>query len=115
MTTLNSLTGATGPLHQSPEWRALRVTKLNSTDWRCEACRGRNSRNNVHHKKSVRMFPHLALDYGNLVVLCAGCHESLHAVARNPALLQLVKVCGQPEILTAHRLDFGPVPIQFGL
>lgn len=61
------------------------------------------------------MYPHLALDYGNLVTLCPGCHESLHAVARNPILRQLAEDVAKPEFLTARRLDWGPVPIQLGL
>ena len=115
MTTLNSRTGATGVLHESLEWRSLRVEKLINERYRCQQCNGYNPRCHVHHRKPVRMFPHLALDYGNLVTLCPGCHESLHNVARSPLLMQLVQEIAKPEFITARRLDFGAVPIQLGL
>lgn len=115
MTTLNSRTGATGALYQSPEWRTLRLEKLTKHQYRCQVCTARNLRNDVHHKRPVRQYPHLALDPGNLLLLCRRCHESLHVVAQSPILRSLVPDIASPNFWTARRLDFGPVPIQLGL
>ena len=65
---------------RTPEWRRRRYDALRANDGRCELC-GRNKHQlppeehlNVDHVLSRRARPDLALEVGNLAVLCAACN-----------------------------------------
>jgi len=62
---------------RTPEWRRLRYDALRANDGRCELC-GRNKHQlppgeylTVDHVQSRRARPDLALELGNLAVLCS--------------------------------------------
>jgi 5-methylcytosine-specific restriction protein A len=64
----------------SPEWRAARARKLQK-DPLCEDCLADDrvtAATMVHHEKSVRDFPELALVESNLHSLCDPCHNKKH-------------------------------------
>ena len=69
----------TGDLfYRSFEWRRVRMQVLEQRGARCECC-GRSAADgitiNVDHIKPRKRFPHLALDLGNLQVLCNECNH----------------------------------------
>lgn len=60
------------------EWRQLRFKALQKYGRRCQCCGaspGSGAVMNVDHVKSRRRFPELALDIGNLQVLCEDCNH----------------------------------------
>jgi len=63
--------------YASPEWRAIRYGALKANDGRCELC-GVGKRDgavlHVDHIKPRSKFPDLALDIGNLQVMCEDCN-----------------------------------------
>lgn len=73
--------GDTSPFYNTKEWGSLRMRKLRAEHYECERCRakGRYRRGKiVHHKKYLRDYPELALDYNNLECLCDECHNEEH-------------------------------------
>jgi 5-methylcytosine-specific restriction endonuclease McrA len=67
---------ASDPFYSSREWLQLRYRVLVSRGRRCEACgiEGCNVRFHVDHIKPRSKFPDLALNEGNLQVLCEACN-----------------------------------------
>jgi hypothetical protein len=63
---------------RSFEWRRVRMQVLERDGARCCCC-GRTAADgvaiNVDHVKNRKTFPHLALDLGNLQVLCGDCNH----------------------------------------
>lgn len=63
--------------YESKEWRHFRYQALKESDGRCKLC-GRSSKDkvtlHVDHIKPRSLFPKLALDPGNLQVLCEDCN-----------------------------------------
>lgn len=62
----------TGRVYNTNEWRRVR-TAIIHRDGCCRLC-GTTSRLTVQHRVPERVAPHLALDPGNLITLCARCH-----------------------------------------
>lgn len=62
---------------RSSAWPRIRKEYL-SNHSSCECCGG-TEQLEVHHKKPVRLFPELELDYNNLVTLCEKrrCHLTM--------------------------------------
>jgi HNH endonuclease len=63
---------------QSYEWRQLRMVVIKKRGARCECCGASPKdgiRINVDHIKPRKLFPQLALDEGNLQVLCEACNH----------------------------------------
>ena len=63
-----------------PEWKRARYDALKAGDGRCQCC-GRNKHQlppgeylNVDHVKNRRDYPHLALTFSNLEILCGPCN-----------------------------------------
>ena len=62
---------------QSAEWKELRYRAIKRFGGKCLAC-GRSGKDyvlNVDHIRPRRRHPQLALDLGNLQVLCADCNR----------------------------------------
>ena len=62
-------------------WPRLRLAKL-AANPACEAmikCHGMVA-TEVHHKKPIAQFPHLRLDWDNLLSVCHPCHDELEKV-----------------------------------
>jgi len=62
-----------GTVYATQEWRRVRRTILERDGHACRLC-GARDRLTVQHRVPYRVAPHLALDPGNLVTLCARCH-----------------------------------------
>lgn len=63
---------------ESYAWRRLRMIALKRFGTKCMccgACPESGSAVNVDHIKPRKLFPHLALDLGNLQVLCHECNH----------------------------------------
>jgi 5-methylcytosine-specific restriction endonuclease McrA len=62
---------------KSEDWKRLRYRALRRYGGRCMACgrSGKTATLNVDHVKPRRFYPELALDIGNLQVLCADCNR----------------------------------------
>lgn len=63
--------------YELKQWRELRYQVLAKRGGKCECC-GRSSKDgvvlHVDHIKPRKRFPHLALSFDNLQVLCADCN-----------------------------------------
>lgn len=63
---------------ESQEWRAMRAMVLDAYGVTCMKC-GREPGNkrqpNVDHIRPRKRFPHLALEFNNLQVLCGRCNK----------------------------------------
>lgn len=84
--------GNTAPFYNTPEWIKLSKKKIRDEHNECERCRekgkvstnskklpiAKRKRLNAHHKKYLREYPELALDYNNLECLCDDCHYEEH-------------------------------------
>jgi 5-methylcytosine-specific restriction endonuclease McrA len=60
------------------EWRKARMTALKRYGPRCMCCGASPATGavmNVDHIKPRKLFPHLALDVGNLQILCGPCNH----------------------------------------
>jgi hypothetical protein len=63
---------------QSPEWKAIRAKIMNRSGGKCEGCiEGRATQ--VHHLTYKHIYHEFAFE---LVALCDGCHERIHALDR---------------------------------
>ena len=73
--------GDTSQFYKTKTWCELARRKRKAEHNECERCRkqGRHSPcEAVHHKKYLKKYPELALDYDNLECLCADCHYDEH-------------------------------------
>ena len=73
--------GNTAPFYNTREWYELRELKKKNEHYECERCRARgihSKGDTVHHIHKQRVHPELALDYGNLELLCRDCHYEEH-------------------------------------
>lgn len=59
---------------QTAHWRSVRDQALRRAKWRCEQCQTKRELQ-VHHRTYERLGQEAP---GDLVVLCAGCHENEH-------------------------------------
>jgi len=65
--------------YQSPEWRALRILKLNVNPF-CEKCMEEDKlipATEVHHRIDIQKRIDLCLEFKNLQSLCKKCHSSI--------------------------------------
>lgn len=73
------------PFYNTREWNDLREKKRKAEHNECERCRAKfiyTRGETVHHKKYLRQFPELAMDYSNLELLCKECHYQEHHAPR---------------------------------
>jgi 5-methylcytosine-specific restriction endonuclease McrA len=73
--------GDTSPFYNTKQWNEIRERKRRAEHYECERCRakGKHSRGMVvHHKKYLRKYPELALNFDNLELLCDDCHYDEH-------------------------------------
>ena len=73
--------GDTSPFYNTREWHELRERKRKAEHYECERCRSKGRYKHgtvVHHKKYLRLYPELAMVYGNLELLCDECHYNEH-------------------------------------
>ena len=84
--------GDTSPFYNTKEWGELRERKRKAEHNECERCRARGKHKRgvvIHHKKYLRRYPQLALDYNNLECLCDECHyEEHHPKEREPLTVE---------------------------
>ena len=62
-------------------WLHLRAEVLKEQHNECQRCKEKGlfvPATVVHHIKTVRKYPWLALDKGNLIALCDECHYEIH-------------------------------------
>lgn len=67
--------------YHTREWKKKRTEILERDHYGCTMCRakGKYTRaDTVHHVKHLKDAPELALDDGNLMSLCASCHDEVH-------------------------------------
>lgn len=67
--------------YQRRPWRELRQKRLQLDNYECQPCKrkGKYARaQNVHHKKEVKKYPHLALELENTESICIRCHNEEH-------------------------------------
>lgn len=72
-----------------PRWKRKRERILRRDGYKCQMCKryGRNTdATTVHHVKHVDEYPELAWEDGNLVSLCAACHDKAHPEKGRKAL-----------------------------
>lgn len=62
------------PFFSKPEWLELRYRVLVKYGRRCMACGESEGEMHVDHIKPRRQYPHLALVFSNLQVLCRDCN-----------------------------------------
>jgi 5-methylcytosine-specific restriction endonuclease McrA len=60
--------------YSSPEWGALRIRVLAKYGRVCAACGRTDGRMHIDHIYPRSKYPHLALDFNNLQVLCEECN-----------------------------------------
>lgn len=86
------------PFLSTPEWKSLRTKVLNHFGDKCMCCGTIPKRKvdvNVDHIKPRKLFPELALDFGNLQVLCADCNKkkgNKHMTDYRPKHLNLAAI-----------------------
>ena len=61
--------------YNSTEWRSLRIKVLERKKNICVGCGAKNNLT-VDHKKPRSKFPHKALEYNNLQILCRSCNSA---------------------------------------
>ena len=69
--------------YQSKSWRSLRLEALERDNNECQTCKryGKvGEAQNVHHIKTVKEFPMLALSLSNLESICIKCHNNEHLI-----------------------------------
>lgn len=62
-------------------WLKLRALVLKEQHYECQDCKAKGlytPATTVHHEKTVRKFPWLALTKSNLTALCDECHYARH-------------------------------------
>ena len=62
-------------------WLHLRAEVLNEQHNECQLCKAKGlfaPATTVHHEKTVRKYPWLALTKGNLIAVCDDCHYKIH-------------------------------------
>lgn len=67
--------------YQSAAWRKIRAEKFATENGMCERCRKKGIVREgveVHHKLSIEECWEKRLDFDNLVLLCADCHNKMH-------------------------------------
>ena len=78
-------------------WRKMaRDKKLDEQNGQCKLCGKaiRDSTASLHHIKPVSLYPGLAKDLNNVVLLCHACHRAVHEKANESANLSFT----HPEI-----------------
>lgn len=66
----------------SPHWRATREVALSIARFRCQACKRKNPRLDVHHLTYERLGHEW---YADVIVLCRPCHTARHQRKRRRA------------------------------
>lgn len=75
--------------YKSKEWRTIREQAIRIDNYECRHCRrkgkvttrnttnerGKKTKMDVNHIKSLKTHPHLALEIDNLEYLCVDCHN----------------------------------------
>lgn len=76
---------------KDPLWQKKRLFALERANWKCELCRDEKSTLHVHHLEYRQ--GREPWEYGDkeLMALCEGCHESIHAANLTGAVLRLLK------------------------
>lgn len=67
--------------YQWKQWRFLRSRVRKKYNNECQRCKGLGKQSKsdmVHHEKSVRDYPELALSFDNCKPLCNPCHNLEH-------------------------------------
>lgn len=70
----------------SHAWLHLRAEVLKEQHYECQLCKEKGlyvPATNVHHKRTVREAPWLALTKSNLLCLCDECHYAIHHGQKN--------------------------------
>ena len=71
------------PFYNLREWKIARHQALHDGGWQCSRCGtslvGLGMAAHVHHKKELKHAPALRIEPLNLVPLCVGCHNAVHA------------------------------------
>lgn len=65
----------------SHAWLHLRAEVLREQHYECQLCKAKGiyiPADTVHHKRTVRDAPWLALTKSNLIAVCDDCHYKLH-------------------------------------
>ena len=65
----------------STAWLRLRAEVLREQHHECQICKAKGryaQADTVHHIKTVRKYPWLALVKGNLIAVCDTCHYEIH-------------------------------------
>lgn len=75
--------------YNSLRWKHKRERILRRDGYKCQMCKryGRSTEaSTVHHIKHADEYPDLAWEDGNLVSLCAACHDKAHPEKGRKAL-----------------------------
>lgn len=67
--------------YNSHAWRHLRAEVLHEQHYECQVCRRKGlttPADTVHHIKTVRQRPDLALTKSNCMAVCSACHWDIH-------------------------------------
>ena len=74
--------------YKSREWRKLRQLILARDAYECQECKRqgkvtvmnplKHKSLEIHHKRELKTHPELAMDPGNLEVVCIRCHNFFH-------------------------------------
>lgn len=67
--------------YNSSDWKNLRNQKFYDADGLCEICKKNgivNQGKEVHHIEPIEKCWEKRLDYNNLILLCADCHNTQH-------------------------------------
>ncbi len=89
---------------QTPEWQRTREAALERANYRCSLDRRHTNELDVHHNTFIRVGAELP---GDLIVLCASCHERHHLRAGGPARPAVAGEAPEPgEAVEAS--SFGP-------
>lgn len=86
---------------QTPHWKETRSRAIARAGNRCQHC-GATSRLEVHHLTYERLFCEQPED---LLVLCRSCHQKIHALDGEPAMLDLNSKRSGERFFTAINAD----------
>jgi len=75
---------ARGKDYNSPAYRAFRASVLKRDNWKCQDCKKRGGRLQVHHLKAWGPHPQLRYSIENAVTLCRPCHLGRHRGVPRP-------------------------------
>lgn len=67
-------------LLKDPRWQRLRLEMLSAANWRCVGCSSTEKTLHVHHVRYIKGRKPWEYATSELRVLCAECHEQLHAM-----------------------------------